>query len=308
MAYGHRDSAEAALERRSRWLLLAYPAAYRHERGDEIIATLLETTPAGRVWPRPRDARALVTGGLRARTAQNRRQSTAANLRVAVMAGISLYLVAFIASYLETIVTGLRMKQALGPHFWWVVLVSSLIAATVLLAWIAPRVIVRASGLAAGAALSVSYFVSGQDLSGPFVTPALSLALLVALVPRAGHPSPKWLWLISAFPAATVLDIVGQLRDGQFLLVNLGGLTRAVVFAGLAIGVVSIALIGIDARLAVAMTTSLTLSVAQWAESVAMDGSGWPGWSAPLPYLCIFAAVAATAIWMVRRQSARVIR
>ena len=57
-----------ALERRSRWLLRAYPARYRRERGEEILGTLLEDSPPGRRWPSPRDARALIMGGLRVRS------------------------------------------------------------------------------------------------------------------------------------------------------------------------------------------------------------------------------------------------
>jgi hypothetical protein len=55
------------LERRCRWLLLAYPAWYRRERGEEMLDTLLEASPPGRRWPCVRDARALITGGLRVR-------------------------------------------------------------------------------------------------------------------------------------------------------------------------------------------------------------------------------------------------
>ncbi|MGB6453627.1 MAG: hypothetical protein WBH47_03965, partial [Streptosporangiaceae bacterium] len=57
------------LERHCRLLLRAYPAAYRQDRGEEIIGTLLEATPAGRSWPLHRDIRGLVVGGLRARAA-----------------------------------------------------------------------------------------------------------------------------------------------------------------------------------------------------------------------------------------------
>jgi hypothetical protein len=39
------------LERRCMLLMRAYPAGYRRERGDEIIATLLEATPQGRGRP-----------------------------------------------------------------------------------------------------------------------------------------------------------------------------------------------------------------------------------------------------------------
>jgi hypothetical protein len=55
------------LERRCRWLLLAYPAWYRRGRGGEMLGTLLEASPPGARWPSVRDARALVTGGVRVR-------------------------------------------------------------------------------------------------------------------------------------------------------------------------------------------------------------------------------------------------
>src|SRR5215470_1492208 len=55
------------LERHCRWLLRAYPAWYRRDRGAEMLGTLLEASPAGRNWPSFRDARALLIGGLRVR-------------------------------------------------------------------------------------------------------------------------------------------------------------------------------------------------------------------------------------------------
>lgn len=55
------------LERRCRWLLRAYPAWYRRDRAGEMLGTLLEASGPGQSWPSFRDARALVTGGLRVR-------------------------------------------------------------------------------------------------------------------------------------------------------------------------------------------------------------------------------------------------
>jgi len=55
------------LERRCRWLLLTYPAWYRRRRGEEMLGTLLQASPPGGRWPSFRDARALITGGLRVR-------------------------------------------------------------------------------------------------------------------------------------------------------------------------------------------------------------------------------------------------
>jgi hypothetical protein len=56
-----------ALERRYHWLLRAYPAWYRAQRGDEILGTLLEASAPDRSWAAGRDASALVAGGLRVR-------------------------------------------------------------------------------------------------------------------------------------------------------------------------------------------------------------------------------------------------
>jgi hypothetical protein len=53
------------LERRYRRLLLAYPAAYRAERGDEIVDTYLELAAPAQRWPGLADAADLVRGGLR---------------------------------------------------------------------------------------------------------------------------------------------------------------------------------------------------------------------------------------------------
>ncbi|MET7394857.1 hypothetical protein ABZS66_15345 [Dactylosporangium sp. NPDC005572] len=53
------------LERRYRALLRAYPAAYRAERGDEIVDTYLDLAAPGRRWPSPADVADLVRGGVR---------------------------------------------------------------------------------------------------------------------------------------------------------------------------------------------------------------------------------------------------
>jgi hypothetical protein len=99
------------LERRSRLLLLAYPAAYRQVRAEEMLDTLLESSPAGRSWPLPRDCTAMIVGGLQVRAAQNRRLSTAANLRLAAMLGCFLYV-----SYAFTVSTEILWFQ--GPGMW----------------------------------------------------------------------------------------------------------------------------------------------------------------------------------------------
>lgn len=56
------------LERRYRWLLRAYPRAYRQYRADEMLETLLVAGETDRRHPRLRESIALVVGGLRVRS------------------------------------------------------------------------------------------------------------------------------------------------------------------------------------------------------------------------------------------------
>ncbi|GAA4202703.1 hypothetical protein GCM10022252_59270 [Streptosporangium oxazolinicum] len=55
------------LERRYRWLLRAYPRAYRKGYEGELVAILLATAEPGRTVPSARESLALLLGGLRAR-------------------------------------------------------------------------------------------------------------------------------------------------------------------------------------------------------------------------------------------------
>jgi hypothetical protein len=292
-----RDPAGAdrvsALERRSRLVLRAYPATYRRERGEEIIATLLEATPADRTWPRPRDARALLTGGLKARAAQNKRVTTGANLRVAVMIGVALYLSIWVATYVNSaaIDFGAKSLPAVGWSAWPAVLTALPIAATVVLAWTAPRLVVLAGALPAAAAVCYFVLVRAQ-LPGPAVIQLVALAGLVALIPRTTRPSRRWLWLLGAIAAAALLLALGASYG------YLGYFGRPIL---LGIAVVSIVWIGIDARLTLAFVTYFTLTMMQL-EVVPFAISPGLSWLFPL---LIAAAIAAPAIWLLRRQSAR---
>ncbi|MEV4754834.1 hypothetical protein AB0J86_06935 [Micromonospora sp. NPDC049559] len=68
----------SGLERHYRWLLRAYPRAYRQYRADEMLETLLVAGETGRRYPSLRESVALVVGGLRARTGVDRLGSPAA--------------------------------------------------------------------------------------------------------------------------------------------------------------------------------------------------------------------------------------
>ena len=57
----------SALERRYRFLLSAYPDAYRDRHEEEILATLLDGAAPGQASPTAREAIGLIVGGLRTR-------------------------------------------------------------------------------------------------------------------------------------------------------------------------------------------------------------------------------------------------
>ncbi len=291
--HDNRDPAAAdrvtPLERRSRWLLRAYPAAYRRDRGEEIIGTLLEATTPGGAWPRLHDVRALATGGFKVRAAQNSHRTTAANLRIAVMVGVALFLYIWVARYLTS------LAGASGWSAWPAVLTGLLIATAVLLAWTTPRVIALSGALAAAAA--VSYFALARGhLVGPAVIQLACLAGLVALIPRTGRPSRRWLWLVGLIAALVLLASVapGSAGLSSFFRPAPGAVMLAIVLA-------SILWIAVDARPAVAFITFFVLSDVQSGAA----NIGIPGYlSSQLPLLLITAAIAALATWLLRRQSA----
>jgi hypothetical protein len=277
------------LERRARWLLRVYPAAYRRERAEEIIGTLLEATPEGRAWPRVRDARALVGGGIRARRAQNRQRTTAANVRVAVMAGVTIYLSLWVSAYLGNLVSS-------GWSGWsgsgWSALATDLLyASTVLLAWMGSRAGVIAAATAGSAAVAYFALVSG-GMRAPDIVAVLCLAALAALTRRAERPSLRWLWLPGVIVMASTLVDVGARLGWLSALPQITGLLL------LSMGAVGLLWIAIDARLIVALLTYFAVGALQ----VAIPYG--PLFVSSLPLLLIIAALMVAAVWVLRRQSA----
>jgi hypothetical protein len=274
-----------SLERHSRWLLRVYPADYRRGRGAEMIGTLVETTPAGRAWPRPRDVLSLLVGGLRARAALNRRLSTTANLRIAVMAGISFYLILIGAEDLGTWVGDP------GPlrYEWHIMSIGLLLLAAVVITWIAPRLIARLSGPAAALAI---YFVGPTGLfpwswtqwgwpPWEFISLVVCVAAIVLLGPRSVRPPRAWLWLIGAFALAVLASAYTSVWQVEPLL---------------ALVVVSVVWVFIDARLAVAVATAvLTFEIVRMLPFFN---------TAFLPYVFCPAAIALLAALLLWRQSA----
>ncbi|MGH3206664.1 MAG: hypothetical protein ACRDNO_02760, partial [Trebonia sp.] len=159
---GHDDTGR--LERRARRLLRAYPAAYRADRGEEIIGTLLEAAPPGGDRARSREAVALVAAGMRARRAANLRQGLAAGLRQVAVAGAAVYLVQLPGLGLGAVVWGARSGQLpfLFRDYQWLFYALGLIALVVLAAaWSGRRWLV-AAGAAAAVIAAVSFLLIWQ--------------------------------------------------------------------------------------------------------------------------------------------------
>jgi hypothetical protein len=283
-----------SLDRRCRLLLLAYPAAYRKERGDEIISTLLEATPAGRSWPLARDVRGLAVGGLRARTALNRRLTTAENLRIAVVAGAAIYLAYTAVSDLVFAVLALTHPASYAHMAGWLLLLAGALAGVaVALVWVSRRRVVLL-----GAVMAAMIAVS---LAGPWQAalgwqsvlfwplPELAcLAVLALLAGRGERPGRGWLWPVAL---AAAVPLAADLLPGVWPFSFLAVLE--------AMGVISLLWVVIDARPAVAAAVFLlSLLLPMGLVSVV------PFFSAAAVPPLIAIPAAAIAVWRLRRQSA----
>jgi hypothetical protein len=186
MSEGAHDDA-GRLERRARWLLRAYPAAYRADRGEEIVGTLLEAVPPGRDWPPSRETVALVAAGLHARRAANQRQGLATSVRQVAVAGAAVYLVQLPALGLGAVVWSARRGHLPFP-FWeygWLFYALAVLALVILAAGWSGRRWLVAAGAAAAVIAAVSFLVIRQDwglmiVLADFVGPPVVVFLLFA--------------------------------------------------------------------------------------------------------------------------------
>src|SRR5262252_2974461 len=84
------DVHSGQLERRYRQLLRTYPHSYREQRGEEMLATLLDTAAPGQTWPSAGDVADIGRGALRERLGLAAVPGFAAGLRVAGPASLAL--------------------------------------------------------------------------------------------------------------------------------------------------------------------------------------------------------------------------
>jgi hypothetical protein len=281
------------LERRCRRLLRAYPAAYRRERGEEIIATLLEATPEGCAWPRPRDVRALAMGGLRARAAVNRQRTTAANVRVAVLVGVAAYLCLTVPGALATVIRyerGLGITQMFWAHVWPGYVLPVVVLAAGVITWVSRRrPVVLAAVLAAAGVVFYAGPWRGYEI-GPTVADLACLAALIVVASGRDRPSLRWLWPLGIIVACALLLEVDDTVPWRALWVVLI----------LALFAASLALLIVDARPAIAMAVcALVAWLPVTVENLQFSSNAGVG----IPVL-IIGLLGAGAFWRLRRQSA----
>jgi hypothetical protein len=297
-----------ALERRCRWLLHAYPAWYRRQRGEEILATLLEASPPGRSWPSPRDARALLMGGLQIRAWRNHRLTTAASVRQAVMLGAALALLWTISDDLAGESTNfiLTWTHITAPHLhigYWIA-VDILALAAVAATWFAPRPAAAALALAAAAAVWQYW---GDPIMA--IQPGGLLILLAILAPGRNRLPRYWLWLASALSAANLLDQATSISPLLPVYNSINPPLAAVPWIILGAVVLWAA---VDARPAVAMaiwiaSTWLVFNLLNSLDILLSSSGGTQGLVLSQPsYLSAggSAVLAAAATWRLRHQAA----
>lgn len=198
------------LERRCRWLLRAYPATYRDARGEEILATLLESTPAAQIWPSRRDAAALIIGGLRVRAGQDQWPGIGTSMRQAAALGAAL-------AFVRTAVGGpqflswtgiLQIDPPGAPLRGWLLALAAVAAA-----WWVPRRI--AVFLVVTGATLLAYVNASQPTAA--VLPAAFLILFGVCLPGRLPLPRSWLWLVGWVLLARALE--GTFGAGGFVAI-----------------------------------------------------------------------------------------
>ena len=207
------------LERRARWLLRVYPAAYRAGRGEEITGTLLEATPPGRDWPPPRETASLILAGLRARRAANLRQGLAVSLRQTALVGAAVYVVQLPAMGLGAVAWAARRGHLLflfGSDEWLFYVLGGLGLVLLAAGWSGRRELAAVSAVAA-VIPAVSWLLLWQDwhlmvVLADFIGPPS--VVFLAFARRTQRPPASLLWLPGlALGAAAAGSLAGSSPD-----------------------------------------------------------------------------------------------
>jgi hypothetical protein len=247
----------------------------------------------GGEWPPPREALALVTGGLRVRSSLNRRLSMTAGLRLAALFGLALAVTVQAGRLLGVdLVFVLHPLAARGGPRGYQVACEVLSLSAVAACWIPRRVVTVILALAA----AVLYVIGFPGAAA--ILPAGTLIAL-ALLSLGSERMPR-LWLVAAC-AAFAIATVGELAG--FLVVAPPGLYAYFQSATWALYAIAVLWVIIDPRPAFAMAIYLLIAyIGGDVAFLAFYGSGsGPAWTWILP-AASSVVLAAGATWRLRRQ------
>ncbi|MBY8874001.1 hypothetical protein K7640_19420 [Micromonospora sp. PLK6-60] len=266
------------LERRYRWLLRAYPRAYRRYRADEMLETLLATADQRR-RPDLREAAALVVGGLRARTGVDRLGSRSALGHSALRLSALPLLVYGVTLWAGGPISFLATMLSDGPYrpdaWWFIVIPALLTTALFAAAWGSYRLAFAATTLTLAAQLwsanwwnqSLWSVYSLQGAIVPRFWPAVlaSLALLpLVRVPRTPVTRP-WAW-----------PVLGALTVAVLTPSPINGWSDAPLMSLYAFAALAVIGAPIDARLPiVASVLLLAPALAQASYQLYFREAGW---------------------------------
>lgn len=254
------------LERRYRRLMFAYPSAYRQEREDEIVGTLLDVGEDDRRWPTPTEAADLVLNGWRTRARSATGATTAglwveslglaAVMGVTVMAGVSIAMLWFLAMHGTSFYalyigpnppgqTNVGFLLYALQHLLWPVALMALVAGR--------RRIVLPVVVVAALAATVTFVFHTMSSIGLGLVRFGSLDVMVAMtalafVPalcvlcaaflRSDFPTSRSTWWAAVAAALSVLFVLAG--DGLAGLAGSNGGAVAFLFPGDANGVVPV--------------------------------------------------------------------
>jgi hypothetical protein len=298
----------SALERHCRLLMRSYPAGYRRERADEIVSTLLDTTPGGRTWPLPRDVAALLLAAVRARAPQER-PGVLNSVRLAALLGCAIYLSGVAAAHVSQ---GNWYGYPIRP-----LAATVLIWAAALVPFFADRRLVAVIASLAVAANIIDFQV-WADPRGAILAVLVPLVLLVLLSGGAVRLPRIWIWLPGLVISATMLaQFLGPAENWYAVAFWMQHPVPIVLIA------VAAAWIPVDARPAAGVAAFCGLQfLTNWtyfgstnsslpAATAPVETAGpWAGELGPDPatfgqlqWLTIALLLAVLALWRVRRQA-----
>ncbi len=295
----------AALERRYRRLLAAFPAGHRREYGEEMIGVLLASTPEGRRRPRPADAVDLIAGGLRARLRPPRTGLSDANwpdaLAVCSIAIPVTLLAALAVNYLWNLAPGYASR--LGDFY-----PPSLALALPPLIALRYRRTAAVVALAAAAWFwflllrSLTVWIDGLEAS-------YCLALLVQVIAVAGSPGPRraaailtwktWLVLCAAGIAMGLASIYHPWVLPTWQAAGLVVAFLAAVVAGLVLSLPKPVAFRLLLLLAIPAVPG-TVWVLQFAAAMAGNTARAPFPQLAILLILLLACVSAVAAWRAR--------